>query len=258
MTEFGQPPKVIANKTENRDPVAAPSVDDSSPTPTSCKRRAAKNSIRNSAAPSSTAACRWPRPGRLLIIAGAGSGKTSTLAHRVAWLIEQGADPRRIMLLTFSRRAAAEMTRRVDLILAAFMQAKGRRLGRRRGRLHGLGRHLSRHRRAAAARICGSDRACARLHHPRSRGFRRSDESGAPRSWLLQNQATLSDQEHLPRRSIRARSTASFRSTRFSARIFRGARCGRTSCGRCLRNMSRSNSDNTCSITTICCSIGRT
>jgi DNA helicase-2/ATP-dependent DNA helicase PcrA len=56
--------------------------------------------------------------GPLLIIAGAGSGKTSTLAHRVVHLIENGADPRRIMLLTFSRRAAAEMTRRVDVILA--------------------------------------------------------------------------------------------------------------------------------------------
>src|SRR5882672_5240536 len=44
----------------------------------------------------------------LLIIAGAGSGKTSTLAHRVAHLVVCGADPRRIMLLTFSRRAAAE------------------------------------------------------------------------------------------------------------------------------------------------------
>ena len=54
----------------------------------------------------------------LLIIAGAGSGKTATLAHRVVHLIENGADPRRIMLLTFSRRAAAEMTRRVDRILA--------------------------------------------------------------------------------------------------------------------------------------------
>ena len=47
--------------------------------------------------------------GPLLIIAGAGSGKTNTLAHRVAHLIVNGADPRRIMLLTFSRRAAAEM-----------------------------------------------------------------------------------------------------------------------------------------------------
>jgi DNA helicase II / ATP-dependent DNA helicase PcrA len=63
--------------------------------------------------------------GPLLIIAGAGSGKTSTLAHRVAWLIEQGADPRRIMLLTFSRRAAAEMIRRVDLILVEFNRARG-------------------------------------------------------------------------------------------------------------------------------------
>jgi DNA helicase-2/ATP-dependent DNA helicase PcrA len=63
--------------------------------------------------------------GPLLIIAGAGSGKTSTLAHRVAWLIEQGADPRRIMLLTFSRRAAAEMIRRVDLILVEFQRSRG-------------------------------------------------------------------------------------------------------------------------------------
>ncbi|MEI2297006.1 ATP-dependent helicase [Ensifer sp. MJa1] len=54
--------------------------------------------------------------GPLLIIAGAGSGKTNTLAHRVAHLIVNGADPRRILLMTFSRRAAAEMTRRVGRI----------------------------------------------------------------------------------------------------------------------------------------------
>ena len=52
----------------------------------------------------------------LLIIAGAGSGKTNTLAHRVAHLIVNGADPRRILLMTFSRRAASEMTRRVERI----------------------------------------------------------------------------------------------------------------------------------------------
>jgi DNA helicase II / ATP-dependent DNA helicase PcrA len=63
--------------------------------------------------------------GPLLIIAGAGSGKTATLAHRVAWLVEQGADPRRIMLLTFSRRAAAEMTRRVDKIIVEFNRTRG-------------------------------------------------------------------------------------------------------------------------------------
>lgn len=54
--------------------------------------------------------------GPLLVIAGAGSGKTNTLAHRVAHLIVNGADPRRILLLTFSRRAAAEMARRVERI----------------------------------------------------------------------------------------------------------------------------------------------
>ena len=54
--------------------------------------------------------------GPLLVIAGAGSGKTNTLAHRVAHLIVKGADPRRILLMTFSRRAAAEMTRRVERI----------------------------------------------------------------------------------------------------------------------------------------------
>ena len=56
----------------------------------------------------------WP----LLIIAGAGTGKTNALAHRVAHLIVLGADPRRMMLLTFSRRAAVEMIRRVERIAA--------------------------------------------------------------------------------------------------------------------------------------------
>ncbi|MFY9874384.1 MAG: UvrD-helicase domain-containing protein, partial [Rhodomicrobium sp.] len=56
--------------------------------------------------------------GPLLIIADAGSGKTQTLAHRVAHLIARGADPGRILLLTFSRRAAKEMERRVERILS--------------------------------------------------------------------------------------------------------------------------------------------
>ncbi|KUL97528.1 ATP-dependent DNA helicase [Bosea sp. WAO] len=57
----------------------------------------------------------------VLIIAGAGSGKTNTLAHRVAHLLVCGADPRRILLMTFSRRAASEMTRRVERIARKVM-----------------------------------------------------------------------------------------------------------------------------------------
>jgi DNA helicase II / ATP-dependent DNA helicase PcrA len=52
----------------------------------------------------------------LLIIAGAGSGKTKTLAHRVAHLIVNGADPDRVLLLTFTRRAAQVMSRRAHHI----------------------------------------------------------------------------------------------------------------------------------------------
>ncbi|MDB5755656.1 MAG: ATP-dependent helicase, partial [Massilia sp.] len=57
----------------------------------------------------------------LLVIAGAGSGKTNTLAHRVARLIQSGADPQRILLLTFSRRAANEMTHRAGSVLHRVM-----------------------------------------------------------------------------------------------------------------------------------------
>ncbi|MBB2156568.1 ATP-dependent helicase [Gluconacetobacter diazotrophicus] len=60
----------------------------------------------------------------LLVIAGAGSGKTNTLAHRVAHLIATGTDPRRILLLTFSRRASTEMTRRVERICRAVLGDK--------------------------------------------------------------------------------------------------------------------------------------
>jgi ATP-dependent DNA helicase UvrD/PcrA len=60
----------------------------------------------------------------LLLIAGAGSGKTNTLAHRVAHLIVLGVDPRRILLLTFSRRASVEMQRRVERIVKQVLGPK--------------------------------------------------------------------------------------------------------------------------------------
>jgi len=57
------------------------------------------------------------RAGPLLIVAGAGTGKTNTLAHRVAHLVLEGVSPQRILLLTFTRRAALEMTRRAQRIV---------------------------------------------------------------------------------------------------------------------------------------------
>jgi ATP-dependent DNA helicase UvrD/PcrA len=84
--------------------------------------------------------------GPLLIIAGAGSGKTNTLAHRVANLVLRGADPRRILLLTFSRRAAAEMTRRVERITARALKDRAGLLGGLAwsGTFHAIGARLLR------------------------------------------------------------------------------------------------------------------
>ena len=85
--------------------------------------------------------------GPLLVIAGAGSGKTNTLAHRVAHLIVGGADPRKILLMTFSRRAAAEMAKRVERIVGNALGAKGHIATAAlswSGTFHGIGARLLR------------------------------------------------------------------------------------------------------------------
>ena len=85
--------------------------------------------------------------GPLLVIAGAGSGKTNTLAHRVAHLIVKGADPRRILLMTFSRRAASEMRSRVERIAARVLGDKAAALTEGlawAGTFHAIGARLLR------------------------------------------------------------------------------------------------------------------
>ena len=87
------------------------------------------------------------RQGPLLVIAGAGSGKTKTLAHRVAHLVMQGADPQRILMLTFSRRAAAEMSRRVGLIINQIIGAPAEQAPPKfpwSGTFHGVGARILR------------------------------------------------------------------------------------------------------------------
>jgi DNA helicase-2/ATP-dependent DNA helicase PcrA len=80
----------------------------------------------------------------LLIIAGAGSGKTSTLAHRVAHIVVNRGDPRRILLMTFSRRAAGEMTRRAERIVAAALGSAAAGALNWSGTFHGIGARLLR------------------------------------------------------------------------------------------------------------------
>ncbi|KQY16867.1 ATP-dependent DNA helicase [Rhizobium sp. Root73] len=88
-----------------------------------------------------------PIAGPLLIIAGAGSGKTNTLAHRVAHLIVNGADPRRILLMTFSRRSASELSRRVERICRQVIGSNAALLTDAlswAGTFHGIGARLLR------------------------------------------------------------------------------------------------------------------
>ncbi len=92
------------------------------------------------------------RAGPLLIVAGAGTGKTNTLAHRVAHLAMSGVDPARILMLTFTRRAAVEMKRRTNEILREALDdklgGKASQLSQRltwAGTFHSIGNRLLRH-----------------------------------------------------------------------------------------------------------------
>src|SRR5260370_12219308 len=79
--------------------------------------------------------------GPLLILAGAGTGKTTTLCSRVAWLLSQGIPAERILLLTFTRRAAREMIQRARGLAERVAPTAGRIVG---GTFHSVAHRLLR------------------------------------------------------------------------------------------------------------------
>jgi DNA helicase II / ATP-dependent DNA helicase PcrA len=96
------------------------------------------------------------KTGPFLVIAGAGTGKTKTIAHRATHLLANGIDPHRILLLTFTRRAAEGMKRRVRRVASKAEDGKAR---------PAVVGHFSLNRRTAAARICAPNRPKALVHH---------------------------------------------------------------------------------------------
>ena len=118
--------------------------------------------------------------GPLLIVAGAGTGKTDTLAHRVAHLVIHGVDPARILMLTFTRRAATEMRRRaheitrraLDDALGGVSQTITQRLSWT-GTFHSIGNRLLRH-------YARAPEARSAVQRDRPRRFRRPHGQPAP------------------------------------------------------------------------------
>ena len=187
--------------------------------------------------------------GPLLVIAGAGSGKTNTLAHRVAHLVANGADPHGILLLTFSRRAAREMTQRVRRIASSVLKSQkvhlpwsgtfhaiGARLLREYAQVIGLKPSFTIHDRSDSADLMNLVRHDLEQSKKQSR-FPQKDTCAAIYSLAVNSGAPL---ERILVHSV-----------------FHGAPNGRTSSGSCSPNTPRPSGDRTCSITMICSCTGR-
>lgn len=190
--------------------------------------------------------------GPLLVIAGAGSGKTNTLAHRVAHLIVSGADPRRILLMTFSRRAASEMGRRVERICAQVLGANAGIMTDAlswAGTFHGIGARL------------------LRLH---------ADQIGLDHDFTIHDREDSADLMNLVRHELGFSKTENRFPTKgtclqiYSRAVnsetpldevlklyFPGAPPGKSSCANCSPPMSRPSRPRTCWITMTSCSTGR-
>jgi UvrD/REP helicase N-terminal domain len=135
--------------------------------------------------------------GPLLIIAGAGTGKTNTLAHRVAHLIMAGTLPERILLLTFTRRAASEMTEGGSAhpdCSAGDIKAEASRAG---WRIRLVG-HLPRNWQPLFTRIRREHRTRSLVHGSRSFRFGRPPQLGSQRTGLGEERRTFSAEANVP------------------------------------------------------------
>src|SRR5262245_6022390 len=183
----------------------------------------------------------------LLVIAGAGSGKTKTLAHRVAHLVVNGIDPHRILLLTFSRRAALDMTGRVRRIAGAAMGTERIDLPWA-GTFHAIGARLLRE----YALLIGLKPSFTILD--------RSD--AADLMDLVRYELGHSKKKsRFPKKdtclSIYSFTVNSGPSSRSSQRIFHGVRNGMKTCGACSSHIRQPSNAKTFSITMTYCCTGR-
>ncbi len=178
-----------------------------------------------------------------------GRARPITLAHRVAHLLVKGADPHRILLLTFSRRAALEMTRRVTRIAINALSSKS-------AIAHGLtwSGTFSIASAVTTARLRRSRRSRAVVHHQRLRRLRRSDEPRASRTRPVVEEKALSRKVHVLRDLYsRVVNTGASLATVLD-QPFRGAASGKPISSACLP-LTSTPSRRTSSITTICCSL---
>ncbi len=137
----------------------------------------------------------------LLIVAGAGTGKTKTLAARVVQLIEDGVDPQRILLLTFTRRAASEMLHRVasatddraaSRVWGGTFHATSNRLLRNFGQAAGLSPNFTVLDQADSTDLMGMVRTDEGFGE-RSKRFPRKDTVASIYSRVVNSQAKLAD-----------------------------------------------------------------
>jgi DNA helicase-2/ATP-dependent DNA helicase PcrA len=143
-------------------------------------------------------------PGPSLVIAGAGSGKTRTLTYRVAFLLEQGIAPERLLLLTFTNKAAREMMRRVSDLLGQDLpdlwggtfHAIGNRVLRQHADLLGYDRRFSILDRDDATdllKACLGDATVAGEIDPKQTRFPKAEVLGEIYSMAVNTQRSIAD-----------------------------------------------------------------